>query len=211
MLLEQEMHPSETVGTNWLSATIRRELVHELGADLSDSFMEQTINVAPSYFPTVVQIKSTLRAGGARALRSPAYLASVRRRECGMIGRLIASLAAKADMGDDFIAWTHEPLDRIRRLIDKLSSAEEYRETEFEGNSCEILRQLRDTFLGNGWKSYRSDSVCATALSVLKHLSTEDEITSNHVYGSLEKLLNAGLSPAIGILPGDGEEEEIPD
>jgi hypothetical protein len=37
-----------------------------------------------------------------------------------------------------------------RSLIRQLSDAEQFSEREYEGNSCEMLRQLRDTFLNLG-------------------------------------------------------------
>lgn len=199
---------------NSISTTPRltHEIVHELGSDLGDSHAEKLVTVDPSPFPTKLHIKSTVRAVGARALRSAPYLASVRRRESRKIANLIAVLHAKPTILDDFVVWTHEPLDRIRSLLDTLSTAEQFRETEYEGNSCEILRQLRDTFLNLGWQSYLKEDVCAAAKSVLSKLATEDEITSEDVYASLDTLIDAGLSPSIGIpIDDDDEEEAIPD
>ncbi len=206
-----EFYTETASSKRWLIPGIRREFIHELGYDLEDISQEYMVTVEPSSFKTNIHIKSTVRATGARALRSAPYLAAVRRREAKKIAELVASLPAITTDAEDFIAWAHEPLDRIRNLIDKLSTAEEFRETEFEGNSCEILRQLRDTFLGQGWQSYRDDCVCATTVSILNHLATEDEISSDNVYASLDKLLDAGLSPAIGIPRDDVDEEEIPD
>ena len=64
--------------------------------------------------------------------------------------------------------------------------------------------------MGIGWQCYRAESVCATTASILEHLSVEDEVTSDDVYSSMEKLLDSGLSPAIGIPVDDADEEEIP-
>ena len=208
---QREKYFSSESDNNWLIPNFNHYLNHELSPDLEDSFIQESVTVLPSPFPTKVNISSTVRAVGARGLRSPPYLASIRRRECGQIARLIASLPQQAANNDDFIAWTHEPFDKIRSLLDKLSAAEECREIEYEGNSCEILRQLRDTFLGNGWKRYCKNNVCDKALYVLRQLATEEEITRDHVYDSLEKLLDAGLDPAIGITIDDVEEEEILD
>jgi hypothetical protein len=201
--------PSDSLtGLGWMARKLRHEIIHELSAEPKDASIERSLMVGPSPVPTLVYIKSTIRAGGARALRSGPYLASARRYQAGKIAKLIASLPATAAKDDDFVAWVHEPLDRIRILIDKLSTAEEFREIEFEGNSCEILRHLRDTFLADGWQSYRQDGVCTAAVSVLNRLATQDEITSDDVYASLDTLLDAGLCPTIGIPPDDVDEEE---
>jgi hypothetical protein len=209
--LEHGARTENIIGRTWISPTINREIIHELGSDLEDIQVEELLEVQPSHLSTFVHIKSSVKAIGARALRSAPYLASVRRREAGRIAKLVEDLSTKTRNLDDFIVWVHEPLDRIRRLIDNLSTAEEFRDTEHEGNSCEILRQIRDTFLKEGWHSYLKAEVCATTVSILKKLATEDDITSDDVYDSLDKLFDVGLNPSIGISSDDVEEETVSD
>jgi len=210
-MMDDEIKPKRNVEDAWLFPRISLDIIHELGRDLSDTYSEKSLTLPASMLPTVVTFKSTVRAANTRALRSPAYLASIRRRETAAISRMIDALPTIADSDQDFLTCVHEPYDHIQKLIDTLSSAEDHRDTEIEGNSCEILRQIRDTFTGSSWKAYRSRDVCAATLSVLKWLSTEDEITSEFVYRSLEELIAAGLSPATEIPVDDVEEEEISD
>lgn len=193
---------------SWHTPTLTREVVHELGSDFEDSQIDDVIKVGPSPFPTLVHFKSSVRTAGARALRSAPYLASVRRREANRIAKLISSLPTHAANADEFVAWVHEPLARIRTLLDTLTTAEQFRDAEFEGNSCEILRQLRDTFLNGGWQSYINAEARAAALSALRRLGAADEITRDDVYESLDKLLDAALNPSIGFAGDDAEEEE---
>jgi hypothetical protein len=209
MAFGDDVRPETTAGVG--VRKILHEIIHELGPDLEDTSVQDFLTVEPSAIPTLVDIKSTVRARGARGFRSAPYLATVRRREAHKIAKLIEFLPLKATDEEVFIAWTHEPLDRIRGLIDRLSTAEEGRQTEFEGNSCEILRQLRDTFLEDRWQAYRQKSVSTAVASVLTRLATQDEITAADVYTSLDALLDAGLNPTIGIGTDNGEEEEILD
>jgi hypothetical protein len=75
----------------------------------------------------------------------------------------------------EFVVWTQAVLEELRSLIRQLSDAEQFSEREYEGNSCEMLRQLRDTFLNSGWNSYREQRVRSCAAAILDHLAIADE------------------------------------
>jgi len=185
---------------------------HEIGVQLEDAIIEQNIPIDQASPPTAVLIKSHVLAHGAKAFRSPAHLATIRRRETGKIARLVEDLAARAD-SEDFVVWTHEPLQKIRGLIHKLTEAEEFSDPEHEGNTCEILRQLRDTFLNRGWGRYRERAVRGAAVAILQRLAVADEVSADDAYWAMDQLLELGLNPAAGTLFGYGEEEEteVPD
>jgi hypothetical protein len=195
-----------------LHAGIRTvDLYHEIGPQPEDLTIEKDVPIDQVSPPTLVRVKSHVIAHGARALKSPQYLATIRRRESGTIATLIEGLEAHAD-SEDFGAWTHEPLERLRRLIHKLTEAEQFSDEEHEGNSCEILRQLRDTFLNTGWERYREQQVRESGLRILRRLAESDEVSADDCYWTMDELLELGLNPAAGTLLHYGEEEEeVPD
>jgi hypothetical protein len=152
---------------------------------------------------------SALEIIGARSLRSPEYLASVRRREAGSIADLVAALAEHVS-DEHFAVRTQEPLDRIRRLIEELSHAEEDSDPEHEENSCEILRQLRDTFLDNGWRRYGEPAVRDAAVNVLKRLADAEEVSADDAVHAQDGLLDLGLKPTVGMAWSDEAEDGLP-
>ncbi|HUT94885.1 MAG TPA: hypothetical protein VMY37_35835 [Thermoguttaceae bacterium] len=203
-------------GTGTASGTVPHagiktvNLYHEIGPQPEDATIEQNVPIDQASPPSAVLIKSHVVAHGAKAFRSPAHVAAIRRRETRKIARLIEDLAARAD-SEDFVVWTHEPLQKLRGLIHKLTEAEEFSDPEHEGNTCEILRQLRDTFLNRGWERYREPAVRGAAVAILQRLAVADEVSADDAYWAMDQLLELGLNPAAGTFFGDGEEEEIPD
>jgi len=187
---------------------VEYQFYHELGTSFEDQTQELVIPVDQTSPPAALHVKSHVVATAARALRSPAYLATIRRREADKIARLIVGLDQRAG-DDDFVAWTHEPLEKLRQLIRKLSDAEEFADPEHEGNSCEILRQLRDTFLNDGWKRYQEHQVRQAVADILKHLATadQDDVTAGDVDSAMDTLLDLDLNPTVGFAWHNGEEE----
>jgi hypothetical protein len=127
---------------------------------------------------------------------SPSYLAAKRREQSAKIMESVNRLASKAN-DRAFHIWTQEPLQQIKRLIHFLDQAEEFTEVEHEGNACEILRQLRDSFLREGWERFRSKSVRDTVVVLLKKLASEDAISAKDADHSMDALLDAGLEPVL--------------
>src|SRR5947207_381332 len=129
---------AQTVPVNRIAFNIRHET-------LEDDVKRQTRLIEPSVLPTLITVKSEIAATGAKALRSPAYLASVRRRWARNIAKNVADLEAQA-LRDDFAVATFPIVTSLRKVLtDILVDAEN------EGNAREILRRLRDTFLNGGW------------------------------------------------------------
>ena len=187
------------------------DLYHELGPQPEDATVEEQIEIDQASPPTLVLVKSHVIARGAKVLRSPEYLATIRRREAGRIAALVERLATRAG-SEDFVAWTYEPLKKLRALIHKLTEAEEFADPEHEGNSCEILRQLRDTFLNTGWERYREPAVRDAAVNILQRLAAADEVSADDAYIAMDQLLDLDLNPTVGVVWQDDEEkEEIPD
>ncbi len=190
---------------------VKREVYHEFGTELEDRVEETTVDIDPESPPAKVEFKSHVLFSGKRALRSPAYLATVRRRGAAKIARLVTELDKHVD-SDDFAVWTHEALQELRKLIQTLSDAEQDADPKHEGNSCEILRQLRDTLLNTGWQRYRENQVRRSVVDILNHLAkaNQDDVTPEHADRAMDKLLDLNLDPTVGF-PWQHGEEEIPD
>ena len=94
------------------------------------------------------------------------YLATVRRREAGSAAKIVRNLASRAT-DDHFIVWTEEALESLRRSVGVLADAEESAYPEHEGNACEVLREVRDSFLNGGWQKYREPGVAEAVAGIL--------------------------------------------
>lgn len=187
------------------------DIVHELSPQLENHTEQRVVDIDREYPPAKVLFISRVVTRGAKALRSPQYLATIRRRQAGKTARLIDGLAAHAE-SEDFAAWTHEALETLRRLIHKLTEAEEFSDPEHEGNSCEILRQLRDTFLGTGWERYREPAVRDAAVSILQRLAAAEEVSAEDASSAMDTFLDLHLNPGAGMIgQDDQEEDEVPD
>jgi hypothetical protein len=158
---------------------------------------------------TKVRIVTNITGITSGRMNSAEYLAAIRRRKCKEIARDIEDLSNHVEEAD-FCTWTHRPLAAIRNLLAQLSSAEEFSDPEHEGNSCEILRQVRDTFLRGGWERYREHSVRGAALRFLSLMASADEIMPALADQSIDAFMDLGLDPFAQPRPSDGETPKIP-
>jgi hypothetical protein len=185
------------------------DLIHELDAELRSDEIREDRWIAPSSTWTRVTVKSQVASAAARRMNSPSYLATVRRREAGRLVGLIESLD-KHQGRDDFAVCTHPIVEGIKGLLSKLLDADQ------EGNTREILRRLRDTFLDGGWNRYREKAAREIAARVLRFLADAEEVNPGHAATYFELMCDGGLEP-VGIplfgiegddLQGDGDEED---
>jgi hypothetical protein len=186
------------------------DLSHEWTSVPRESTVERTVVIDPTAPPTKVVARSRVIATAAERMASPEYLASVRRRRTAKIAKTVRDLE-KHTQKQEFAVWTQEPLNELRKLIRVLSDAEQWSEPEHEGNSCEILRQIRDSFLNVGWRSYRKTSVRDCVAETLEFLSRAEEVGPDDARRTMDQLLDLDLDPSVGMLFSHGEEEtEIP-
>jgi hypothetical protein len=135
--------------------------------------------------------------------------AALRRRKSKKIAAMIRDLG-KHSGKREFAVWTQGVLEELRSLIRQLSDAEQFSEREYEGNSCEMLRQLRDTFLNSGWNSYREERVRNCAAAILDHLAIANELGADDAERAMDQLLDMDLNPAVGLqLTNDESETEV--
>jgi 5,10-methenyltetrahydromethanopterin hydrogenase len=123
-------------------------------------------------------------------------LATIRRRKAARIETAIIGLEKRANR-DDFEAYTFKVVEDIRDLLIQLA------EVHREGNTREILRQIRDTFLDGGHEQYKKPHVRILVASVFQKLAEADEVTPEDVDRTWDELydneINAGI-PAVMVV-----------
>jgi hypothetical protein len=180
-------------------STISIDLRHEIGSPLRDSMLTEVALVPPSATPTTVIVNSSVATSGAQRLRSPAYMASIRRRKTAAIAKEIASLKLQ-EGAEDFSVYTLPIVEGLRAAISTLHDA------EAEGNAREVLRLLRDTFLNGGWGKYRQPEARSAAIALLKELASSEEVEPELASGAFDDLAEVGLNPVAFAFP-DGDDE----
>ena len=198
--------PQSYLGTasDSVSAAVAREdvhIIHELGIGGTGNIVTESKLIAPSDRPTLVSVRSEVTRSS-RAMSSPAYLATIRRRHMTWLSSQIAGLARTA-AGSELPVHTFPIIERIR---DVLTSS--LADADTEGNSKEILRRIRDSFLNGGFESYRRDNVRAEVSALLADLGRRDEVTSAEVDGTYQTFRSLGLSVPCLEFVEDGEEFE---
>jgi hypothetical protein len=109
---------------------------------------------------------------------------------------MFGPLAKKARQ-DDFEAFTFKVLEEIRELLVQLTDVQR------EGNTREILRQIRDTFLDGGHERYRAPKARDLVAAIFERLSEADEVMPEDVDQVWDELYDGGLSaplPAIFVV-----------
>ena len=183
-------------------ATWQVGIIHEIGADLVGGTILKEIFLFPSDTPTLVSIESRVVTEAARRINSPEYLASMHRRKSTRIKNMLAGLAKKARR-DDFEAFTFRVVEEIRELLVQLTDILR------EGNTREILRQIRDTFLDGGHERYRDSKVRDLVASIFQRLSEADEITPEDVDQAWDELHSSGLeAPVPAVFKVEAVKEE---
>jgi hypothetical protein len=185
---------------------LRVGITHEIGPTFigSTTATEQRM-VPPSDAPTrITFFSNVVQSSAARTMRSPAYLASVRRRHMKSLAKEIESWGRQVDRLD-FAAVTLPVFERLRDLVAKTLI-----DIDTEGNTREILRRLRDTLLDGGSNHYRRPEVRGAAVQVLQQLGELEEVTPKHVANAVDllrrqKLATVALGP---ILDADAESDE---
>ena len=146
--------------------------------------------------------------GSARPFASPNYQAALRRGRCVSLAKVLAVLERRA-AEEDFVVYTHPVTDGLRTLLGELA------ESPSEGNTREILRRLRDTFLDGGWNHYREKKARQIASEVLIFLGRAERVTPEHADRFLDLMLEGGLKPMgmplINFTNDDDDEEDEED
>lgn len=182
-------------------------LFHELGEDSPGMTLEEVCTVEPSAVPTQLSLMVHLVGARVPGRATPEYLATMRRRKPDALKTAVIELTAHADK-DDLVVYTFPILEDIKELLNTLADGER------EGGAREVLRQLRNTLVNEGWKGYRSAAARKVVAETLQSLAEATTIRDECVKGLSAKLRSVSLNPVGVALPelsgdGDGEEEEV--
>jgi hypothetical protein len=178
-------------------------IIHEMGSPPEDVATQRTLFIPPSDLPTLVQIKSAVVAGGASALDSPPYLAAVRRREARALAERVRGLEQSANR-EDFSTCTFPIVNQLNSLLKTLA------QTETEGNTREVLREIRSTILNRGWERYRSPDVRNLIVAILGHLADAEEVSAKDAHATFDKLSRLNLdSIGVPIFDFSDEAEDV--
>ena len=182
------------------------DIIHELGCDLQAEPQEVSVDVRPSRLPTRVVVTSEVRTEGAQRLRSPVYMATVRRRETMALTHDVEALAQQVHR-DDFGVCTFPVTERLKKLLVTLSAADQ------EGNAREILRRIRDGIQNGGWEAYRRPEVRNVVASILGDLSNLEEVCPRHVKIASQKIAAVGLDSVAHLfdMSTDDDSANIPE
>jgi hypothetical protein len=128
---------------------------------------------------------------------------ALRRREACKIGEAISKLAGYAAPAD-FAVYTYPVVKQINDILAALVN-------DAEGNTREILRQLRNTLMNGGWNKYRDGAVRQVAREILTRLAEADTVLAQEVDEAFDRLCDAGLNPVGASLLADADEDQDAD
>jgi hypothetical protein len=175
---------------------------HEMGRGGHASPTEQIEVIPPSRHPTTVRIQVVGVGDASKGLSSPTYMASIRRRKAASVAALVRELGQHADK-DDFTVYTFPVLDRLKEMLGDMADA------EMEGNTREIIRQLRNTLLNAGWNRYREPAVRTFAAEILTFLASAQEVEPNDVERVVATLNDLGLdSVGVPLFLSDEDQDD---
>jgi|SRR5579864_451803 len=163
--------------------------------------VEQAITVSPSKKPTVVVARAQLTAGAA-ALRSPEFYKAVRRGALRKVIGLIRELESPSQERD-FCVYTFPIVEEISETLKRLT------DSRTEGNSREILRQLRDSLMDGGWEHYRNGESRKAVTVFLEKILSLDEVTPKQEGQFFDLLMSHGLMALPYIALENDQEKEV--
>jgi hypothetical protein len=150
--------------------------------------------------PVALKVHSSISALTAQRLRSAAAVAIQRRRRCGQIATAVRELSAVSERAD-FHTFTFPIFDDVRSLHNLLLRSE-----ETEGNTCVILRYVRNSFMDGGWNHYRGEEVVKGVAAILDALAKSAEVAPAQARSAFTAIHSLGLRPHLRVdLVGDDE------
>jgi hypothetical protein len=152
----------------------------------------------------MVKVESQVVTRAVQGAHSPEYLATVRRRKARALCNAVERLSQDAAR-DDFAVCTYPVLKQVNELLTTLADA------STEGNTREILRQLRNTLMNGGWNGYKDPAARATAVAILNHLAEAEDVLPKEADESFDRLSDVGLDPVGAKLFGGDEEDDTID
>lgn len=181
----------ETVEVNLREAGVALEGSHEFSVPASDT-------------PTRVFVKSSVSAQSVREARTAAAIALDRRRKAVKIAKAVASLPTYAD-ALDFHTYVQPVFDQTRMLLSELSAYD-----RIEGNTCMVLRYIRNSFIHPGWERYRESAVASAMSEILYRLGSVESVKrqdAKAAFASMHELNLRSSLPVTLVAPSEADRE----
>ena len=172
------------------------------GSDLEGG---QEFSLPASASPTTVFVKTSVSAEAIRDAKSSAAIALDRRRKARQIAKVVSGLPAHAHE-DDFHSFVYPVFDSVRSLLLELSRYE-----RLEGNTCMMLRNIRNSLIHPGWERYREGQVCDLVSEILRGLASVEIVTAQDAKNAFRKLhsMNLRISLPVSLtVPNEAAPEE---
>jgi hypothetical protein len=169
--------------------------------------MGQTIELDRHHLKRYDKIRVTARpTSTAKLLASPEYVAATRRKRVKTIRDSVLGLS-QHENETLFVAYTQQVLHDIRVLITDLTESDRNRARATEGNTREVLRQVRDSLQGTGWKRLIEPEVRQELAAILGFM-TKSEVTPVEIAASRSRLKQLKMTPyVIPMVIPDGDQE----
>jgi hypothetical protein len=189
------------------STTVEVDL-REAGPALEGS---HEFSLPASDTPTRVFVKSSVSAQAVREAKTAAAVALDRRRKALKIAKLVTNLPSHAD-APDFHTYVHPVFHQVRTLLSELVAYD-----HIEGNTCMVLRYIRNSLIHPGWERYREKATTKAVGEILYQMGSLESVKRQDAKAAFAELHSLGLRlslPVTLVVPpeadhgGEGAEEE---
>lgn len=176
------------------------------GADPSALEAASDFIIPASATPTMVRVKTAVSAEAVQHARSAAAVGVQRRRRVANIVKLLRGLPAHV-ASEDFHTRAYPLFEEVRRLQQDLLSFEQY-----EGNTCMILRYVRNSLMDRGWRAYRDPNTVHAVAAILDRLAGVEVVTRDDARQAFRTFYELGLRAALPVTieadDNDGGEDD---
>jgi hypothetical protein len=186
--------------------TRSRSLFLQPTGDMQSLVATDSVTIQPSNGITKVEYVSRVDAADVQRMQSATAIAISRRRRCGEIHKMVLNLGQHV-AAPDFHTFVHRIAEALSRVYRELLEYD-----YVEGNSCMILRYLRNSIQDGGWEKYREAHVRSTVSGLTNELATALVVEANMAERAFKTLYDVGLQPAVvlnlsDVFVEDSEEE----
>lgn len=171
--------------------------------DSSEVSADKSFVSSPRGTPTIVRDFSA-SPSAIRQIRSAAAVGVQRRRQVSEIAKHLRRLPDHAGR-QDFHSVAFPVFDMVRRTYQDLVRFDQY-----EGNTCMILRYVRNSLIDGGWNRYKEKAVAAAVADLLDRISKLETISRQDAKDTFRLLYELKLRATLPVViePGDTEHED---
>ena len=172
--------------------------------DGSEVSANKSFTIPPGETPTTLSIISTVSSAAIKHIRSAAAVGIQRRRQVSQIAKHLRRLPGHAEQ-QDFHSVAFPVFDMVRRTYQDLAQFDQY-----EGNTCMILRYLRNSLVDGGWNRYKEKTVATAVADLLDRISKSESVNRQDAMDTFRLFYELKLRATLPVVieSGDAEHEE---